>query len=274
MEVAALAMLLGGWQVAVHPALHAFYIFLKCVRSEASTSFYAFLQRWTLSISVSNLKWLFADCEWEPESLPWCDNLFFTLLRKTKWPRVTTCNRTMSLIVLLIACAYFPARFSLWYIASSEEIFLFSFLGGIFACGGGEGWDVFRQGAEHKMSVETYLEILRGSLCCNHNKCPVLRLLYVFGSLPNGVIDFQRCDTWQPVQSRSGCLELCKLDKPLCCTGQVGLLQDSNNTYFFLPCVCLLARKKPPAKTKNPSCSTRKCQRSLSIFRAAFVEFC
>lgn len=56
----------GRW--LFNPALHAFSIFPKCVRSEASTSFYAFLQWWTLSISVSSLKWLLADCGWVSES--------------------------------------------------------------------------------------------------------------------------------------------------------------------------------------------------------------
>lgn len=64
--------------------------------------------------------------------------------KKGKWLHVnsaTTCNTTMSLNTICIACAYFCRLFSQWHIASTEEIFLlfFSFPGGIFKLRGWRG---------------------------------------------------------------------------------------------------------------------------------------
>lgn len=63
-------------------------------------------------------------------SLPRCGHLFFQFIfwRKTKWLQVTfaeTWNLTVSLIIFLIACVHLFALFSLWYIASAEEIIFF-----------------------------------------------------------------------------------------------------------------------------------------------------
>lgn len=62
-------------------------------------------------------------------------------------------------------------------------------------------------------------EILGASLCDNHNRCPFLLLLWIFGRPPKGVIDYQRyynaskqLAAWPEV---TACLELCRSLLPL-----------------------------------------------------------